>query len=56
MYFESLGHPTNIGLQLGKVLLSVQQVRVEGGMSFISFVSSLSFIFIFLPCLSLSSP
>ena len=36
-------------------LLSLQQIRVEGG-CFISSVSSLSFIFLFFPCPSLSSP
>ena len=38
----------------GQGLLSLQQVRVEGGMFFISSVSSLSFVFLFLPCPSLS--
>ena len=54
MYLISLGHPTEIGLQLGKAL---QQVRVEGESRnvFISSVSSFSFIFFFFPCPSPSS-
>ena len=42
-------------LTVGQGLLSLQQVRIEGNV-FISSVSSLSFIFVFLPCPSLSSP
>ena len=56
MYCAAPGRPTDIGLQLGKACLSLQQVRVEGGFFFISSVSSLSFILLFLPCPSLSSP
>ena len=41
-------------LTVGQGLLSLQQVMVEGDL-FISSVSSLSFIFLFLPCPSLSS-
>ena len=37
-------------------LLSLQQVRVEGVCFFFPSVSSLSFLFLFLPCPSLSSP
>ena len=46
MYLVPPGRPTDIGLQ---------QVSVEGDV-FISSVSSLSFVFYFLPCPSLSSP
>ena len=42
-------------LTVGQGLLSLKQVRAEGG-SFISSVSSLSFLFLFLPCPSLLSP
>ena len=53
MYLMSPGQPAEIGLQLGKGLLSLQQVKVEG--EYFS-GSSLSFIFLFLPCPSRSSP
>ena len=55
VYLTSLGRPTDIGLQFGNALLSLQQVRVEGEW-FISSVSLLSFLFLFLSCPSLSSP
>ena len=42
-------------LIVGQGLLSLYQVRVEGDV-FISSVSSISFLFLFLPCPSLSSP
>ena len=42
-------------LTVGQGQLSLQQVRVEG-VCFYFFVSSLSFIFLFLPCPSFSSP
>ena len=51
----SPGRPTDIGLQLGKTCYPCKQVRVEGE-CFISSVSSLSFLFPFLPCPSLPSP
>ena len=43
-------------LIVGQNLLSLQQVWVGVGDVFVSFVYSLSFIFLFRPCLSLSSP
>ena len=57
LYLMSLGHPLDIGLHLGKACCpcSRYQVRVEGNV-FISSVSSLSFLVLFLPCPSLSSP
>ena len=42
-------------LPVGQGLLSLQQVRVEGGNDFISSVSSLSFLFLFLSCFSFIS-
>ena len=45
------GRPTDIGLQLGKVCYPCSRWNV-----FISSVSSLSFLFLFLPCTSLPSP
>ena len=51
VYLSSPGHPTDIGLQFGKACYPC----IEGG-CFISSVSSLSFLFLFLPCSSLSSP
>ena len=49
VYLTSPGRPTDTGLQLGKT------GRGRGGNIFISSVSSLSFLFLFLPCSSLSS-
>ena len=48
----SPGRPTNIDLQLGKACILVAG---KGGEIFISSVSSLSFLFLFLPCPSLTS-
>ena len=42
-------------LQFWQGMLSLQQVRVEADV-LTCFVASLSFIFLFLPCRSLSSP
>ena len=55
VYLTSLGRPTDIGLQLGKACYPCSG-KGRGGMFFISSVSSLSFLFLFLPCPSLSSP
>ena len=56
MYLTSPGCPTDIGLQLGKACCPCAG-KGRGGMFFmISYVSSLSFIFLFLPYCSLSSP
>ena len=49
------GAPAEIGLQLGKACYPCSR-KGERGNVFISSVSSLSFIFLFLPCPSLSSP
>ena len=53
VYLTSPGCPTDIGLQLGKACYPCS--RVEGNV-FISSVSSLLVLFLFLPCPSLSSP
>ena len=56
MYLASPGRPTEIGLQLDKACFPCSiTVRVEEE-CFYSSVSLLSFIFLILPCLSLSSP
>ena len=55
VYLRSPGRPTDIGLQLGKACYPCGG-KGERGNVFISSVSSLSFLFHFLPCPSLSSP
>ena len=55
VYLTSLERPTDIGLQLGKACYPVVG-KGRGGNVFISSVSSLSFLYLFLPCPSLSSP
>ena len=56
VHLTSPGRPTDIGFQLGKACYSCR-VRVEGGgMFFTSSVSSLSLLFLFLPCPSLLTP
>ena len=53
MYLMS-GRLTDIGLQLGKACYPCSRYGLRGNV-FISSVSSLSFLFLFLPCPSLSS-
>ena len=55
VYLTSPGHSTEIGLRLGKACYSWLGYGGWGDV-FISSVFSLSFIFLFLPCPSLSSP
>ena len=55
VYLASSGRPTDIGLLLGKACCLCSRWGLRGGV-FISSVSSLSFIFLFLPCPSLLSP
>ena len=55
VYLTSPGHPTDIGLQLGKACFVVAG-KGRGGNVFISSVSPLSFLILFFPCPSLSSP
>ena len=55
MYLTSPGSPTDIGLQLGKACYPCSKQGLRGNVSICS-VSSLSFLFLFLPCPSLSSP
>ena len=54
VYLASPGRPTDIGLQLGKAAVLIAD-KGRGG-CFISSVSSLSFLFLFLSCPSLSTP
>ena len=54
VYLMSPGRPTDIGLQLGKACYPCSRLGYRGNV-FISSVSSLSFLFLFLPCSSLSS-
>ena len=54
VYLMSLGRPTDIGLQLSKACCHCSRLRKRrGGMFFISSVSSLLFLFLFLPSPSL---
>ena len=57
VYLTSLGRSTDIGVQLGKACyrLVAGKGRGGGGDIIISSVSSLSFLFLFLPCFSLAS-
>ena len=55
MYLASPGHPTDISLQVGQGLLSLQQVRVEGDCFYFFCVFTIIH-FHFSPVLSLSSP
>ena len=55
VYLTSLGGPTDIGLQLGKACYPCSRYGWREDV-FISSVSSFSFLFLFLPCPSLSSP
>ena len=54
VYLATLGRPTDIGLQLGKACYPCSSEGWRENV-FISSVSSLSFLFLFLPCHSLSS-
>ena len=56
MYLASLERPTDIGLQLGKSAIPVAGKGRRVGGIIISSVSPLSFLFLFLPCPSLSCP
>ena len=57
VYLTSPGRPTDIGLQLGKACYPCMSKGRRGMFYvFISSVSSLSFLFLFLPCSSLSFP
>ena len=52
MYLTSPGRPTDVGLQMGKGLLSLQQLKVEGDVLFLLYFFwffLLSFIFPFSP-------
>ena len=55
MYLASPGRPTDVGLQLGKACCPRSRYGKRGNV-FISSVSSISLIFLFLPCPSLSFP
>ena len=55
VYLKLPGHPTDIGLQLGKACYLFCVAGKGRGNVFISSVSSLSFQVLFLPCPSLSS-
>ena len=54
LYLTSPGRPTDIGLHLGKARCPCSRYRYWGN-AFISSVSSLLFLFVLLPCSSLSS-